>query len=197
MKVTKEREVNKMLQHYVNSDSYASLVHLDRDLEIMPEPFRCQGNKVTFILTLDEYIKYLSNYSYLYSNAKELNELLKMYRPGQNHYANKKLFSYFLKDVSNAIMKEIYFAEWREKRCTLIVHSANSNDEMDENDIDNLFDGIPGETKKAIILRLQSKGYNVTLPISEINMRYWKYAVLAYFLAEDESNPTWSYKINN
>lgn len=185
-----------MLTQYVNSNSFASFIYLDRNLELMPEPYRCQGSKVTFILSIDEYVKYLSDYNFLYENPESIKNLIKMYRPEENQLVSNELFSLFLKDVAYAILKEVYYAEWRDKECTNIVHYATEN-EMDEDAINLLYEGVGHETRKELMQFMRSKGYSINLPISEKNIKYWKYGVLAYYLSGRSNTSIWSYKINN
>lgn len=184
-----------MIKQYVEHESFASLVLLDRSLEKYPEPFRCQGDKVLFILSFKEYIEYLKKYSYLYENRETIHQLITMYRPGQNDaIITKKLFSIFMRDVSRAISKEIYFAEWQNRPCTYIIHEATGM-LMASDDIDSFCSGISTTIHRQIFDELSEKGYKLSFPISERNMKFWKYAVFTYYFSQSETNPLWSYKI--
>lgn len=109
-----------MIEQYVNANSLSCLFNRNKSIEIIPEPFRMQGS-VSFRVTYSEYSNYILSLSpetsiVLTSDLSYMKNLATTKNP--------KLYSCFLKDMSFAIAKEIWYAESYKKNASIILPAS-------------------------------------------------------------------------
>lgn len=180
----------------VTSDSLATLLLLEKELEPTPEPFRCQPN-ISFSVDFQEYIAFCTNFlgreNLLATPSKKIHQLLREFRRGSEE-AKFGLWSAFLKDMSFAVMKELYWAESLGKGASCIVHTIqNCSSVLSEADMNLYFANVRELVLPKILTRFSCKDYAYPAQISPKNVKYFKYAVALYYLADQPF--TWSYQI--
>jgi hypothetical protein len=180
----------------VDYDSLAVLLLLEKQLEPTPEVFRSQPN-VTLVVPFEEYISFiellLGSLDLLATPSETLHHHLREYRLGDRGGARKKLFSAFLRDMSFAVAKEVYYSEQRGKGCTRIIHRLEEGVTLSAQDIDSYYANVALSTAPAMLTKLSCKGYAMPAQISAPNAYAWKYAVVLNFLSN--SIPFyWSYQ---
>lgn len=153
----------------------APIFLLDKSLEQIPEPFRMQGNHVSFTVPFSEYKTFvkcnLRKKDYLASPTA----LLKKYESSND---TENMFRCYLRDMSVAVCKELHYSTSNGKEATIIKHSCDGSISLSLDEISKVYDR--GDTYDAE-LRNYMQDYGFDLPSSWTlhNHRLFTYA---YFL---------------
>lgn len=180
----------------VKSDSLASLLVVNRELEEEAEEFRLQP-RVNFIVDFDNYLKFID---------KELNvgdylsvPMIVLKKHVENYQTKKSIPSYgvlkraFFMDMSLAIMKELHFAERHGKTVSCITHNIQGTRSYSDVLINALYEGqAKKHSEEELLKRISKKRYPIQLPVLEANEFALRYAVLLQFSA-DSGKTDWSF----
>lgn len=173
-----------MIEQFVKSNCLSCLLNEDRRVELIPEPFRMQGN-VSFRVTFREYVNYILALSrdtriILSTNVNYLKELA--------HSRNPHLYPYFLKDMAFAISKEVWFAEFYNKDASIILPA--SLDSKPNNAVDLLQYYIYcGDSERMLLSMVNSLGFDLNIPKRQHNLILFRVAVAIYHTALHSKSP--------
>lgn len=169
----------------VSSNSMAILFDLSREREPMPEPFRCQGDKVVFRISFSEYVSFLKTdvakvckLSYTLTDIKQclrtndLNQLRRAY----------------LLDMTACICKELFYAEESKKAATLYKHESKTNDIYEPESIHR--DYLQSQWQKPLRIYMSMRGFNLTRNFLQCNHPLWEYAVVLFNAANKSDSVT-------
>lgn len=149
----------------VEADRLAALMVLDINLEPMPEPFRMQPG-VHLVVNFEEYIKFVQGLptgrSLLYFPVDKLQKLIEA-------HAEQSMLKAFYIDMSLAVCKELFFAEYNGRGATVIRHEFYNC---------HMAKHIPVQPDIPSLLTriLQGRGFVLPHEISARNATHWKYA---------------------
>lgn len=168
-----------MIEQNVRANSLSCLLNADSSIEIIPEPFRMQGN-VLFRVTYSEYSNYILSLQQdtdiiLMSEVSYLRNLAST--------CNPKLYSCFLKDIAFAICKEISFAERYNKDATVILPSAYNHNTMLLSKCLASYEYCR-HVEQELLNRLQTAGFGLTKVKRVQNTRLFQLAVILYSLSK-------------
>lgn len=160
-------------------DNLAPLYLLNKSLEQKPDPFRLQGDKITFIVPFIEYKRFVHNclreVDYL---ATPTRQLLRYVREDNT----MSLYSCYLKDMAIAICKELHYAEQFGKDATHYKHKSDGEIIYSRENIKELFQLSPCQSD----LRAYMQAHEYPLPkdFRVANHDLWEYANALYYLAQ-------------
>lgn len=159
-------------------ENLAPLYILNKNLELTPDPFRLQGDKITFIVPFREYRKFiqkcLRDVDYLYTPTRKLLE----YDKTDNKSA---LYSSYLKDMAIAVCKELHYAEVAKKDATHYRHMSNGIVSLNQ----DYMHEVTLESNLQNQLRTYMSSHDFPLPryFRTNNNSLWEYANTLYYLA--------------
>lgn len=165
------------------ADRLAALVVMDRNLELIPEPFRMQPD-VEVIVDFGEYLKFVQSlptgHPFLYFKVEEIQQAIEVH----NELA---LLKSFYTDMALAVCKELSFAENNGTGATVIRH--NFYDVKEQKNIK-----FTDETGNVLRLISEERGFPIPPRISSVNIPHWAYA--CKLLQDVRNSPTkWVEKI--
>ena len=167
-----------MIEQYVQANSLSCLLNEDSTVELIPEPFRMQGS-VSFRVTYSEYsnyilslpadtgIKLMSEFSYLQNLAAT---------------CNPKLYSCFLRDISFAICKEVWFAECYKKDASVILPASFSGNTIKVSDCLESYQYCK-DVELELLGKVNCAGFVIPKISSMQNLRLIQVAVVLYSLS--------------
>ena len=171
-----------MLEQYAKASNLSCLLNADKEMELIPEPFRMQRN-VIFRVTYSEYINYVlslakNNRIKLLSNTGSILDLALTEHP--------MLYNHFLEDMAFAIVKELYFAEFYKKRATVILPASFNRQDVK---LSTLIGAYPtcASAQKELLFRCAQIGYSLPSTITDFNLFLYKTAVVLYSLSKTEN----------
>lgn len=174
-----------MIEQFVKANCLSCLLNGDREMELIPEPFRMQGI-VSFRVTYQEYIQYItalnsSSRVMLSASVKALKEFASFRSP--------RLYEYFLKDLAFAIYKEVWFAEICRKDASIILPSTLNNSPSRVSDLIGFYQSN-SESEHQLISRIARTQFEYIVPENQHNINLYKLSVMLYFLSDKrtESN---------
>lgn len=168
-----------MVEHYVQANSLSCLLDETFLAEMIPEPFRMQGS-VSFRVTYSEYSNYILSLPMdsgitLMSDFAYLRNLATTGSP--------KLYLHFLKDLSFAICKELWFAEYFSKDASIILPASfNGNDIPLSSCLQSYIycRDVEGE----LLDRVQSAGFKPYRVKRQMNIALHRLAVILYSMSK-------------
>lgn len=171
-----------MLEQYAKATNLSCLLNADKEMELIPEPFRMQRN-VIFRVTYSEYINYVlslakNNRIKLLSNTGSLVDLALTGHP--------LLYNHFLEDMAFAIIKELYFAEFYRKRATVILPAAFNQHNINLSSLLGSYPYCVG-VQNELLFKCAQLGFNLPKNISEVNLFLYKTAVILYSLSKNSN----------
>ena len=159
-------------------ENLAPLYILNKNFESTPDPFRLQGDKITFVVPFREYRRFiqkcLREVDYLSTPTKVL---LKYDKDNDT----QSLYRSYLRDMAIAICKELHFAEKLDKDATHYRHSSNGTVSLGQDYMHTvtLASDLQGQ------LRDYMKSFDFPLPktFRINNNNLWEYANTLYYLS--------------
>ena len=164
-------------------DNLAPLYILDKELEIEPDPFRLQGDKINFTVPFSAYKMFVSrclrNADYLATPTKELLNYSRL-------DDNVKLYASYLKDMAIAICKELHYAEKYLKDGTHYKHKSNGSQLFDRKFIHEVY--LITDLEDSLRYYMASKDYPLPRDFREKNQELWEYANTLYYFSYNGCN---------
>lgn len=161
----------------VRADSLATLLLLDKSLEPIPEPFRCQKN-LCCIVEFEEYCKFLDRYLANVDYLATPTYLLKQYlRDGSEIQLRKA----FYKDMAYAVCKELHYAERKHTVATRIIHTLRKDSLVTTaNTLDREYLDVCNDTVYRIYQKMDELDFALPARFHSENFALWQYANLLY-----------------
>ena len=173
----------------VKSENLAPIMYMDKSLEIVPEPFRCQRGRLSLIIDFEEYVDYLRHYSSIIPHARgnhlRTRELIGNYDKNDLN-AKKELFSKFMLDMALAVGKELHYCTAYSKGGTSITHRMSSTNVMGVELIHNLYEKSASYLSYDYLQLMESMEFPIDKASLGENIDYYEYAVVCYYLADKE-----------
>jgi len=169
-----------MIIQYAPANSLACLFSYAKKCEELPEPFRMQRS-VSFRVLYDNYADFV-----LSLPEDTMVELATSIPDIQRAIAQGGFLSYsfFLKDMAFAIMKELHFAERYKRLSTIILPAAFGVESTPISAFAakyNLTTGAEGSLLRAV----REKGFVVKTPVTSGNRILYNTAVVLYFISQN------------
>lgn len=113
---------NRITDFSVKATSLSCMLNRNNAIELLPEPFRLQG-QVAFHVAYSEYVNYIRSLDVdspiqLSASIPRLKTLVMSQSP--------QLYLHYLQDMAFAIMKEVWFAEQYKTDGTIILPESSS-----------------------------------------------------------------------
>lgn len=157
-------------------ENLAPLYILNKELEETPDPFRLQGDKITFIVPYNEYKRFVSRclreVDYLATPTKDL---LSYYKSGNED----ELYSSYLRDMAVAICKELHYAESCGKDGTLYRHKSDGEIVRDCEYLHKVT--VESDKKTQLRAYMSEHGFPLPMYFREKNHKLWEYANTLYY----------------
>lgn len=171
-----------MLQQYAKAENLSCLLNTDKELELIPEPFRMQRN-VLFKVTYSEYVTYVLSLR-LEPHVKLMTDSAVLINMA--HTKQPKLYNHFLQDMSFALMKEIFFAEHFGKKGTIIMPASYNDKSVLASNMVSMYPQCL-QASNQLVSKFTSLGYIFPKVVSVNNSDLFKIAVVLYHLSLSEN----------
>lgn len=159
-------------------DSLAPLYVLRKDLEETPDPFRLQGNKITFVVPFLEYQRFvktnLRSADYLATPTKDL---LMYIKTGDT----VKLYASYLKDMAVAICKELHYAEAYNSDATHYMHKSDGDTYYDQEFMHKVT--LQSNLQEQLRQYMSTHGFPLPKTFKSDNHPLWEYANTLYYFS--------------
>lgn len=171
----------------VSSNNMAILFDLSREREPVPEPFRCQGDKVVFNISFSEYVSFLktdiAKVCKLSFTVSDIKYCLR------THDSNQLRRAYLL-DMTACICKELFYAEEAKKAATIYKHESKTKDVYASECLHR--DYLQSQWQKPLRMYMSTRGFDLSRNFLQSNHPLWEYAVVL-FSAANTANGTAEY----
>lgn len=165
--------------HSVMADSMATIVLLDKNMELIPEPIRMQPS-ITLSVDFDEYIRFCSIYLGTTDYLSSPTDMIKKYlRDGDRD----SLLKSFYTDMSHSVCKELHYAEQYDKDATHIYHYIyDATISMTVQEIESLYAQVRRFTETSLRHYMKDRQFELPQFFRKANRSAWHYAnVLKYY----------------
>ena len=169
-----------MIIKEVTSNTLAPLFLLIKDLEPVPEPFRCQ-KELCVVVDITQYMDFiekdLEDMNFLSTSTKRLKQLVMT----QNY---NELVSCFYLDMSRAVCKELHYAEIKGKSATRFSHLDLISEDAEQLTLESLHDYYnmaKFQTEEPIRAYMERCGFYLPKKFRKENVLLWEYANVLYF----------------
>ncbi len=168
-----------MIEQSVPYSEMSCLFQQDKDLEILPEPFRLQQN-VTFYVMYSEYVKYIKSF-------EDLRKLKLSYDASYLRAlavsGSQKLYNCFLADMAFAICKEVSFSEECDLPASVILPAAYGVELQTVSSFASLYSNrITCEAE--LFSNVNKSGFVLSGKYTDRNLLLLKTAVLLYHMSK-------------
>lgn len=167
-----------MTTESIRANALSCLVDENPTIERLPEPFRMQSS-VIFYVPYSEYSKYILSLKdvdgiVLMTPLSLLRDLASSESP--------LLFKYFLRDMSFAICKELFYsAAWKQDASVILPTAINAT-VLPTTRIESMYESAR-QYEQELCNKMQNAGYKVSTKLSMHNTRLYKIAVVLYHLS--------------
>lgn len=164
-------------------ENLAPLYILDKELEEVPDPFRLQGNRITFIVPFREYKRFVStclrDVDYLATPTKDLLQYCRV-------DDKVSLYASYLKDMAVAVCKELHYAEKLGKDATHYRHKSEGEAVYDRDFLHKvtLISDLQGQLREY----MAEHDYPLPKYFRENNSELWEYANTLYYFSYNGYN---------
>lgn len=187
-----------MIVEHVAADNLATLLLLDKSMEETPEPIRMQPSLallIPFQGFIDFVNVYLDKRDYLACRTKDLKDAASI---GVSDKASREfLLRAFYGAVSRAVVKELHYAEARNRDGTTIIHYFPSTaiPLWSKGKISTLYNTQCGGKGYDLRKDMNNRGFFLPNEFRRNNFSLWEYAVVLY-AASVEGWQEWGYNPN-
>ena len=169
-----------MLEQYATAECLSCLVNSYKELEILPEPFRMQGN-VAFRVTPSAYTEFILTLT-PESGVRLMTQLDVLKRLAS--IGSPKLYNCFLADMAFAIVKEISYAELFNRHATLILPTSQNANNVQVSYLTEMYSLLNPEVESELRTKVILFGFELPMVVSDNNIDLYKTAVVLYSLSK-------------
>lgn len=171
-----------MYKQYAEVNNLSCLLNEDKDVEILPEPFRMQ-KEVIFHVTYSEYKKYILSLA-SDTEVKLMTDITVLQTMAMQD--QPRLYQCFLKDVAFAILKELYFAELYKKPATTILPASSNGNSMKLSQFVQNYNNCC-QVQSELLIYMNSIGFGIPKRITTQNVRALQTAVILFYLSKQDT----------